>query len=189
MASLDRIITIQLQWGLTLSSEETRLRTADSSSWGQLQWGLTLSSEETTLQNLVQGSLNRLQWGLTLSSEETRYMADAKRARRVLQWGLTLSSEETGQAGDGTSATVPASMGPHSFERGNSLPASITDDQNPNPERFAQLRLISIQPTSDFIANTDSKSDFVAQNCERSIPACLITPPLATRFESQKTPP
>ena len=37
----------------------------------ELQWGLTLSSEETTHKLIEERLADPLQWGLTLSSEET----------------------------------------------------------------------------------------------------------------------
>ena len=65
-----------------------------------------------------------LQWGLTLSSEETCALRFGRVAtgRCLLQWGLTLSSEETCPDRTRQSArtsSILASMGPHSFERGN----------------------------------------------------------------------
>ena len=135
---------------------------------GSLQWGLTLSSEETGRNLLPTKPVTRLQWGLTLSSEETRrdlqdsrphlnrfngaslfrarkHVGEATRTFRqwgfngaslfrarklgtdpvpgtytvVLQWGLTLSSEETSSLAHPSPASGVASMGPHSFERGN----------------------------------------------------------------------
>ncbi len=135
---------VVLQWGLTLSSEETLLSLADTSAerlcfngaslfrarkpsgrvrqckiWYGLQWGLTLSSEETHLPNLVVAQEGQLQWGLTLSSEETQRVDAAAIRGRRLQWGLTLSSEETRGGIMTLQRSVIASMGPHSFERGN----------------------------------------------------------------------
>ena len=60
-----------------------------------------------------------LQWGLTLSSEETTPIAPQSTGGAPLQWGLTLSSEETGVASLCNCSMPCASMGPHSFERGN----------------------------------------------------------------------
>ena len=64
-------------------------------------------------------TISPLQWGLTLSSEETWYGYLSPCGLAPLQWGLTLSSEETGRRIGLWLRRVPASMGPHSFERGN----------------------------------------------------------------------
>ena len=84
-----------------------------------LQWGLTLSSEETRRDDAVAECGGVLQWGLTLSSEETRGTTPGGSALATLQWGLTLSSEETRSCVNSSVRQHPASMGPHSFERGN----------------------------------------------------------------------
>ena len=62
-----------LQWGLTLSSEETYEKPTFKPSMGTLQWGLTLSSEETAAVGSLPAGIALLQWGLTLSSEETAW--------------------------------------------------------------------------------------------------------------------
>ncbi len=62
---------------------------------------------------------NLLQWGLTLSSEETIMTENRSSLLELLQWGLTLSSEETGSRTGRGHGHLAASMGPHSFERGN----------------------------------------------------------------------
>ena len=60
-----------------------------------------------------------LQWGLTLSSEETGWPNAMIMTGAKLQWGLTLSSEETVNPRSHAVWRRRASMGPHSFERGN----------------------------------------------------------------------
>ena len=84
-----------------------------------LQWGLTHSSEETSAQAAMSVKAQRLQWGLTHSSEETITPGSPYPAVSWLQWGLTHSSEETWHAVRDADITELASMGPHSFERGN----------------------------------------------------------------------
>ncbi len=64
-------------------------------SCGVLQWGLTLSSEETQPTADTAATERALQWGLTLSSEETTAVLHTETTWMMLQWGLTLSSEET----------------------------------------------------------------------------------------------
>ncbi len=64
-------------------------------------------------------ALTGLQWGLTLSSEETFHAPHAPQPMYRLQWGLTLSSEETSVLIRLPQSDMDASMGPHSFERGN----------------------------------------------------------------------
>ena len=84
-----------------------------------LQWGLTHSSEETQGEAISFGARGMLQWGLTHSSEETKLRAELPFELHQLQWGLTHSSEETHEAAAGCRPIFLASMGPHSFERGN----------------------------------------------------------------------
>ena len=88
-----------LQWGLTLSSEETTNSDKSSINLTELQWGLTLSSEETVSFIIPSLFSITLQWGLTLSSEETSKYYTYFNWFRLLQWGLTLSSEETTDIG------------------------------------------------------------------------------------------
>ena len=80
----------------------------------------------------IHANRSMLQWGLTLSSEE-KLNPIALTSMDLLQWGLTLSSEET--ASYGRLPPYPrlkrASMGPHSFERGNCRGNSV-----PRPAGF-----------------------------------------------------
>ena len=84
-----------------------------------LQWGLTLSSEETFTTAGRRLPNGRLQWGLTLSSEETR---PGTRIRLAATSGFNGASlfraRKHGVPKLELQAKI-ASMGPHSFERGN----------------------------------------------------------------------
>ena len=70
----------------------------------------------------------RLQWGLTLSSEETYWIERVSFSGGGLQWGLTLSSEETRRTAFRFGRAASASMGPHSFERGNQAGSPTDQD-------------------------------------------------------------
>ena len=110
---------IELQWGLTLSSEDRYGYSAKGAPDYQLQWGLTLSSEDSyvlgdrlllDIESFNGASLfrvrivpedewltqlwDRLQWGLTLSSEDSSVPPPNAVSICWLQWGLTLSSED-----------------------------------------------------------------------------------------------
>ena len=162
-----------LQWGLTLTSKETGGQSRIHLQLKELQWGLTLTSKETSPESDNRQSRKscfngasllrarklgrtraariaafRLQWGLTLTSKETGRASGRRRRLHGFNGASLLRARKRGNAVHCGPYLAQASMGPHSYEQGNSLSASISHNLNSNSMRFAQLRFISIQPTS-----------------------------------------
>ena len=86
-----------------------------------LQWGRTLSSAEMLFSLAAVFVLNILQWGRTLSSAEIRRKRRHTTSTDRLQWGRTLSSAEIHVHPARGQRAGNASMGPHSFERGDEI--------------------------------------------------------------------
>ena len=79
------------------------------------------------------------EWGLTHSSEETHAHMPVSTPKCLLQWGLTHSSEETDAGITCYESLRVASMGPHSFERGNadlSARTAKSDGASMGPHSF-----------------------------------------------------
>ncbi len=109
----------QLQWGLTLSSEETgtgwrRGRRARCFNGASLFRARKLVFANNYLLDLM-----ALQWGLTLSSEETWYYLRDLHLRRYASMGPHSFERGNGGCLFLKARCGVASMGPHSFERGN----------------------------------------------------------------------
>ena len=93
---------------------------------GALQWGLTLTSKET---RAPAGGDTQGQRGFNGASL-LRARKPARPTGRTggeyrLQWGLTLTSKETGATDRANRRRVQASMGPHSYEQGNVNPRTM----------------------------------------------------------------
>ena len=88
---------------------------------GALQWGLTLTSKETRDVFHPCAGPGELQWGLTLTSKETRQTISLpKSSRRFNGASLLRARKPVGFRRRRTSHDEGASMGPHSYEQGNS---------------------------------------------------------------------
>ena len=141
-----------LQWGRGLSTPEMRRPAGDASSPQArfngagvfrprksnasstslvmvivLQWGRGLSTPEILQAARMLRIMRLLQWGRGLSTPEiaVRYLARA--ARAVLQWGRGLSTPEIFVSACELNRALRASMGPGSFDPGNSLPEGEVD--------------------------------------------------------------
>ena len=66
------------------------------------------------------GLMRLLQWGRRLSTTETTCLLYGAWCMLLLQWGRRLSTTETWIAGTAIAIAAPASMGPSSFNDGNS---------------------------------------------------------------------
>ena len=117
-----------LQWGLTLSSEETCKDFSASHRYKNASMGPHSFERGNYAVWASSTDPSTLQWGLTLSSEETAATRISWLVLPLLQWGLTLSSEETFYVFLRHLGQSVASMGPHSFERGNSGQTGVTSN-------------------------------------------------------------
>ena len=143
MTSWLRYSMASLQWGLTLSSEETvgsppasRLSNMMSFNGASLfrarkQPRMYVGSHSDQRSGFNGASLFRARKPRTTMDKE------AKTIPASLQWGLTLSSEETSgnMLFDWRHLQRNASMGPHSFERGNSC-VTLVVQLRANPACF-----------------------------------------------------
>ena len=84
------------------------------------QWGRALSSAETRRRHSPGKREAMLQWGRALSSAETFTAGRRPAGVSTLQWGRALSSAETGGQCPQKMPPENPSMGPRSFERGDS---------------------------------------------------------------------
>ena len=149
----------RLQWGLTLSSEETCLPTVKARHYTlcfngaslfrarkpRMWYALPLSDSFASMGphsfergNHFQGLRRSESWNASMGPHSfergnSRASLTTSPSTCPLQWGLTLSSEETWHCASGGWQGDPASMGPHSFERGN-LPRPSRS--LPTPQRF-----------------------------------------------------
>ena len=126
---LRKRILCPLQWGLTLSSEETgwiRHELVRPHGYRRFNGASLFRARKRKYRRRSKPTASRmqLQWGLTLSSEETELGTTSVSRRRVKYRFNGASLFRARKHGRVESRQAPAkfkyaSMGPHSFERGN----------------------------------------------------------------------
>ena len=117
--TLSQFDELMFQWGLTLTSKETRTWKCLWDVGMEFQWGLTLTSKETCSKEVTVSNTEVVSMGP--HSYEQGNVSESHGVVRwgLFQWGLTLTSKETPDGGARYTEGGTVSMGPHSYEQGN----------------------------------------------------------------------
>ncbi len=184
---------VQLQWGRVLSNAEISTGRCQRGPVMRLQWGRVLSNAEIMVDPTGEYNFIKLQWGRVLSNAEidAETLHDAK--EEGLQWGRVLSNAEIQTPTKASDQRKDASMGPRSFERGDTPPSESlpTSPTCFNGAAFFRTRRSavaphSVQPGADASMGPRSfeRGDPAARSSTRRFPRASMGPRSFERGDS-----